>query len=152
MRGGTRTEEITPDAEVDVAPIGLLSVTLGKVRKRYTGKVANGFKPLEWMGDSRQRVRFFAKDARNEVGHELDNVQHGRDPRDWKPMPDIGPGVREIRVHAGGEHRVLYVAKFQRAVYVLHAFVKKRRRTSQAAIELARSRYQEVLKMENLQR
>ena len=63
-------------------------------------------------------------------------------------MPTVGPGVREIRIHADGEHRLLYVAKFERAVYVLHAFAKRTRRTSQAAIELARSRYREMLQRE----
>src|SRR5258708_7159363 len=100
------------------------------------------------MGDSRERVRFFGKEARNEGGHELDNVQHGRNPKDWKPMSIVGAGVKEIRVHVGGAHRVLYVAKFQRAVYVLHAFVKKSQRTSREAIELAQSRYREVLRIE----
>ena len=63
-------------------------------------------------------------------------------------MSTVGPGVRETRVHAEGEYRLLYVAKFERAVYVLHAFAKKTRRTSQAAIDLARSRYREALQRE----
>src|SRR5258708_5863656 len=97
------------------------------------------------MGDSRQRVKFFPRPAQREVGQNLRRVQEGRDPKDWKPMPTVGAGVKEIRVHAEGEHRLLYVAKFERTVYVLHAFAKKTRRTSQAAIDLARFRYREVL-------
>ena len=80
------------------------------------------------MGDSLERVRFFSKFARQQVGFELEMVQHGLEPSDWKPMRIVGPGVSEIRVHVGGEHRVLYVAKFQRAVYVLHAFIKRPKR------------------------
>jgi phage-related protein len=56
--------------------------------------------------------------------------------------------LKKIRVHMEGEYRVLYVAKFQSCVYVLHAFVKKRRKTSPAAIAVARSRYKEVLRRE----
>jgi phage-related protein len=100
------------------------------------------------MGDSRERLRFFPSLARREAGFELQAVQEGKDPSDWKPMPDIGAGVKEIRVHMEGEYRVLYVAKFQSCVYVLHAFVKKTRKTSQAAIALARTRYKEVLRRE----
>jgi len=64
-------------------------------------------------------------------------------------MPTVGPGVKEIRIHAEGEHRVLYVAKFASAIYVLHAFAKRSRKTSPAAIALAKSRYKEVLRKEN---
>lgn len=59
-------------------------------------------------------------------------------------MPAIGAGVMEIRVHAGGEYRVIYVAKYIRAIYVLHAFEKRSQRTRQGDIELARSRFRLV--------
>jgi phage-related protein len=100
------------------------------------------------MGDSRQRVRFFPRPAQREAGQNLRRVQESKDPKDWKPMREVGPGVKEIRVHAEGEYRLLYLAKFKRAVYVLHAFAKKTRRTSPAAIQLAKSRYGEVLRRE----
>jgi phage-related protein len=51
----------------------------------------------------------------------------------------------EIRVHADGEHRVFYVAKFDEAVYVLHAFAKKTRKTSPLDIELGKKRYRDLL-------
>ena len=111
-----------------------------------------GLKPIEWMGDSLERVRSFSKLVRQQVGFELEMVQHGMDAADWKPMRTIGPGVSEIRVHVEGEHRIVYVAKFQRAVYVLHAFTKKSQKTPRAAISLARTRYQEVLQMEGEKR
>jgi phage-related protein len=82
--------------------------------------------------------------ARQRAGFELWEVQQGREPCDWKPMPSIGSGANELRVHAGGERRVIYVAKFDEAVYVLHAFAKKTRRTPQREIELARSRFREL--------
>lgn len=104
------------------------------------------------MGDSLLRVRSFSKPVRQEVGFELEMVQHGFEPSDWKPMPIVGPGVSEIRVHVEGEYRVFYVAKFQQAVYVLHAFAKTTRKTPQAAIRLAQARYQEVLRTEVLRK
>ena len=73
-------------------------------------------------------------------GFQLWRVQCGLEPNDWKPMPRVGLGVQEIRVHTGGEHRVLYVAKFTEAVYVLHAFEKRTRRTPNDDLDLARQR------------
>jgi phage-related protein len=67
------------------------------------------------------------------------------EPFDWKPMAVVGPGVREIRVHTALEHRVLYVAKFAEAVYVLHAFEKRTRKTPQREVGLARQRFHELL-------
>lgn len=108
--------------------------------------------PVEWLRDSLDRVRSFSRPVRQQVGFELEMVQHGLEPSDWKPMPIVGPGVTEIRVHAEGEHRVFYVAKFQRAVYVLHAFIKRTRKTPPTAISLAKARYQEVLRREGLKK
>lgn len=67
------------------------------------------------------------------------------EPADWKPMSTIGPGVREIRVHTALEHRVCYIAKFAEAIYVLHAFEKRTRKTSQRDLDLARQRYQALV-------
>jgi phage-related protein len=107
--------------------------------------VRSDAKPVEWLGDSRDRLRRFPPAARREMGYELSLVQAGRLPTDWKPTPSVGSGVIEIRVHADGEYRVFYVAKFEDAVYVLHAFVKKTRKTSALDVELARRRYRELL-------
>jgi phage-related protein len=103
-------------------------------------------KRVVWIGDTRNRVRSFPDAARARTGFELWEVQQGKEPSDWKPMPSVGIGVTEIRVHAEGEYRVLYVAKFAEAVYVLHAFGKKSRKTAPVDIELARARYRTMLK------
>lgn len=71
---------------------------------------------------------------------------------DWKTMPAIGPGVREMRIHTVLEHRVLYVAKFEEAVYVLHAFEKRARKTAQHDVEVARQRYRAVIRQRHLRR
>jgi len=76
----------------------------------------------------------------------LDKVQRDEEPNDWKPMPSIGAGVRELRIRdAAGAFRVAYVAKFEQAVYVLHCFQKKTQQTSQQDIALASQRYRELL-------
>jgi phage-related protein len=61
-----------------------------------------------------------------EAGYQIDQVQRGRDPDDWRPMSTVGPGVREIRVRAAaGAFRVIYTAKLVDAVHVLHCFQKE---------------------------
>lgn len=97
------------------------------------------------MGSSANDVRAFPKDARQRAGYELYQVQCGLEPSDRKVMAAIGPGVREIRVHTKVEHRVIYIAKFAEAVYVLHAFEKRTGRTRPADVDLARRRLAAVL-------
>lgn len=104
-------------------------------------------KPIEFCGDSLDCLREFPKDARREAGFQLDRVQRGLEPFDWKPMPAVGAGVREVRVRDdSGAFRVLYVAKFSDAVYVLHCFQKKTQTTSRRDLGLAEQRYRELLK------
>jgi len=103
-------------------------------------------KPLAWLGDSKDRLRQFPDETRGRTGFELWEVQQGKEPSDWKPMPSIGIGVNEIRIREGGAFRLIYVVKFSEAVYVLHAFQKKARKTAKTDIELARTRYRAMLK------
>ena len=103
-------------------------------------------KPVVWLGDSLARVRSFAPEARRRAGQELRRIQAGRLPIDWKSMPGIGLGVNELRVRAGGAYRVIYLAKFAEAVYVLHVFEKKSRKTARLDVELARQRYRALLR------
>ena len=103
-------------------------------------------KRVDWLGDSLQRVRDFSEDARHEAGYQLERVQAGKDPADWKPMPSVGLGVNEIRVRLKGAYRLVYVAKVAEAIYVLHAFEKKTRKTAIPDIELARSRFRELIR------
>jgi len=103
-------------------------------------------KLLVWVGRTLEFLRRLPASARRDAGHQLHLVQLGVEPSDWKPMTSVGPGVIEIRVHAEGEYRVLYVAKFSEAVYVLHAFEKRTRQTRQGDVELARRNFAEVLR------
>ena len=101
-------------------------------------------KPLKFVGPSLDDLREFPAEARRAAGLELGFVQRGLDPSDWKPMNEVGAGVREIRIHVLGEWRVLYVAKFAEAIYVLHAFQKKTQKSRREDIELARKRYHQI--------
>lgn len=102
-------------------------------------------KPLIWLGTSRRDLRAFPANARRVAGFQLRRVQQGLEPNDWKPMPSIGPGVQEIRVHTNLEHRVSYIAKFSEGIYVLHAFEKRTRKTARAHVALARERLRALL-------
>lgn len=99
-------------------------------------------KPIEFLGDSLDRLREFSDDVKRDVGYQLDRVQHGMQPDDFKPMPTIGKGVEEIRVRDdSGAYRVIFTARLADAVYVLHAFQKKTQATSKRDIELAKQRF-----------
>jgi phage-related protein len=99
-------------------------------------------KATRFLGTARRDLAAFPELARRQAGYELFMVQVGREPADFKPLPIVGSGACEIRIRdAAGAFRVVYVAKFEEAVYVLHAFQKKTRKTSQADIELAMQRY-----------
>ncbi len=103
-------------------------------------------KLVKWIGDSREQIRDFPDGPRHEAGYQLERVQVGKDPKDWKPMPSVGIGVNEIRVRDdSGAFRVIYLAKFKEAVYVLHAFQKKARKTAKADIDLARRRFRALI-------
>lgn len=92
-------------------------------------------------------LKDFPLPARREAGYQIDQVQHGLEPDDWKPMPTIGQGVREIRIRDNaGAFRIVYLAKFAEAVYVLHCFQKKTQKTSQTDLNLAEGRYRELMK------
>jgi len=93
-------------------------------------------KPVEFRGSALDDLRAFPEAARREAGYQLDQIQHGREPDDWKPMNTVGRGVREIRIRdAAGAFRVLYVAKFDDAVYLLHCFQKKTQKNEQSGSE-----------------
>jgi len=103
-------------------------------------------KQLIWMGNSKKALLKFPPDAQHDAGWQLENVQYGGKASDFKPMSSIGQGVEEIRIWvASGTYRVIYIARFAEAVYVLHAFQKKTQQTSPKDVALARSRFEELL-------
>jgi phage-related protein len=104
-------------------------------------------KPVEFLGSSLRDLRNFPMPARQEAGYQIDRVQNGLMPADWKPLPTIGTGVKEIRIHeADGAFRVIYLAKLAGAVYVLHYFQKKTQKTSDSDIDIAVKRYRDLIR------
>ena len=103
-------------------------------------------KKIVFLGDSLEALKSFPLSAKREAGYQLDKVQHGFEPNDWKPMSSIGNGVSEIRVRdSSGIFRVMYVAKLESTVYVLHAFNKKTQKTSKKDIELTKKRLKTIV-------
>jgi phage-related protein len=103
-------------------------------------------KPVRFLGCARQDLAAFPESARRAAGYELFMVQAGRNPRDFKPLPSVGPGAVELRVRdeRGASFRVICVDKLEAAVYVLHAFQKKTRKTRQTDLDLAAARYEMI--------
>ncbi len=100
---------------------------------------------LRFIETAKDDLSAFPRGAKTRAGYELFMVQLGREPDDWKPMSTVGPGTCEIRVRdKAGAFRVVFVARFRNAVYVLHAFQKKSQKTARRDIELARQRYRDA--------
>ena len=98
------------------------------------------------MGRVYDDLLAFPKDARKEAGFQLGKVQTGLEPADWKPFDDVGAGTREIRIRdASGIYRVMCLAKFEEAIYVLHCFRKKTQATSKKDRAIAAARYRAVV-------
>ena len=104
-------------------------------------------KSVRFLGNSLKALRDFPEDARQDAGYQIDKVQRGEQPDDFKPMPGIGKGVEEIRIwDESGTYRVVYTARLADAVIVLHAFQKKTQTTSKRDIDLAKERLTEFMK------
>ena len=109
-------------------------------------------KPLVWVGSALDDLRAFPAKARRRAGHELDLVQQGIEPTDFKPMPEVGAGAFELRIRAEGAFRVFYVAKFVEAIYALHAFQKTMRKTARLDIAVGAKRYRDLLRRRHSRR
>jgi phage-related protein len=103
-------------------------------------------KTVVFEGDSLEVIRAFPDSARQRAGYEIDRIQNGLEPLNWKPFPSIGAGVREIRIQVGMQYRVIYVAKYGGVVHVLHAFQKKTQKTLKSDSEIAWRRMRQVIR------
>ena len=102
-------------------------------------------KEIRWVGSAYSDLLAFPDEPRRTAGFQLGKIQVGLDPDDWKPFDDVGAGTKEIRIReASGIYRVMYVAKFEEAVYVLHCFQKKTQATSKQDKHIAEVRYRAV--------
>ncbi|MEO5677808.1 MAG: type II toxin-antitoxin system RelE/ParE family toxin [Usitatibacter sp.] len=103
-------------------------------------------KPIDWRGSSLDDLREFPEVARKDAGYQLRKLQRGELPDDWRPFAEVGPGTSEIRIDCpDGWFRVMYVAKFEEAIYVLHCFQKSSRQTARTDVEIARARYRAIV-------
>lgn len=106
-------------------------------------------KPIYWVGTSYNDLLEFPATIRQDAGYQLHRVQNGLDPENWKPFQNIGAGVREIRISDDGNtFRVMYVTKFADKIYVLHSFQKKTQKTSPKDINIAKTRYNAIVREE----
>lgn len=103
-------------------------------------------KGINFIGRSLDALKSFPNKAKQQAGYQLDKVQRGQEPTDWKPMSSIGLGVREIRISEEGQYRVIYIVKIKDTVQVLHAFRKKTQKTSKTDIDKAKRNFKEVMK------
>ena len=104
-------------------------------------------KELRWIGSSYEDLLDFPDDARRTAGFQLGKVQAGLEPDDWKSFDDVGAGTKEIRIKdRSGAFRVMYVAKFEEAIYVLHCFQKKTQSTSKHDKEIVEARYRALIR------
>ena len=101
-------------------------------------------KELRFIGRCLEDLTDFPLEARRAAVFELWQIQRGLMPTDFKPMLNIGPGAYELRIHILGEWRVIYVAKYEDVVYVLHAFQKRTQKTRKEDIELAAQRFKRI--------
>jgi len=106
-------------------------------------------KPVVFQGDSLDSICAFPDNAKRRAGYELDRVQHGLNPTDWKSMPSVGAGIREIRIKTGLQFRVIYIVRLSDGIHVLHAFQKKTQKTSKRDIDLAKKRLQSLIRSQN---
>lgn len=126
------------------------------MREKRKTPIAKGFdkpapadkpkkKDTKWVVDSlREEVKDWPADVREEMGGQLNKVEYGGQPDDFKPMQTIGMGVNEIRVtdEDNNKYRLIYIAKFEEAIYVLHVITKKKtQKTPQRDIEIATKRF-----------
>jgi phage-related protein len=104
-------------------------------------------KEIRWIGSAYVDILNFPLESRREAGFQLGKVQAGLDPDDWKPFGKVGSGTREIRIRdATGIYRVMYVAKFEEAIYVLHCFQKKSEATTKRDKDIVEARYRAVVR------
>jgi phage-related protein len=120
----------------------------GQLLRRYIqSSIFRTMKSIRFLGNSLESLREFPDDARQDAGYQLDQIQRGMQPTDFKPMPSVGKGVEEPRVRdESGAFRVIYIARLPQAVFVLHAFRKKTRTTARKDIEIARERHADLMR------
>jgi phage-related protein len=79
-----------------------------------------------WVGSSKDDISALPGPVKSSFGHRLRQVQDGETPLEMKPLTQFGTGVFELRERFDkNAYRLVYVVSLKRAIYVLHAFIKK---------------------------
>lgn len=103
-------------------------------------------KEIRWVGTAYEDLLAFPEGARKEAGFQLGKLQAGLEPSDWKPFGSAGVGVKEIRIKdITGIYRIMYVVKFEEAIYILHCFQKTSQATSQKDKAITSARYRAII-------
>lgn len=138
-------QEIEPVVFISTSVFG--NFVHGNFAKHIQTDILRSMKPVRFLGDSLKCLRDFPEDARHDAGYQLDKVQRGGQPDDFKPMPSIGNGVEEIRLwDDSGTYRVIYTSRLADAVFVLHAFQKKTQATAKRDIDIAKERFAQLMR------
>ncbi len=104
-------------------------------------------KAIVWIGSSKKDLQHvFSESALKEAGYQIDRIQMGVDPKNWKPMLSVVPEVRERWIHAESDYRVRYIAGFGEALFILHSLAKKTQKTPERDLDLVRERFELVVK------
>ena len=122
-----------------------------KLLHRLISHYPKGFilKKVIFLGSSYRDICDFPANAKREAGLQIYYVQSGVTPDDWKPMTTVGLGVKEIRVHSNNEYRIIYTAKYKDIVYILHAFIKKSKKTPKSEITIASRNFNKIKRINN---
>jgi phage-related protein len=109
-------------------------------------------KPLVWIGSSKDDLSVLPKPVKASFGHRLRQLQEGKTPFDSKPLPQFGTGVCELREQfERNAYRLMLVVNLTKAIYVLHAFMKKSKSgigLPKPDADLIRGRLQRALMLE----
>ncbi len=106
-------------------------------------------KSVIWVGDSKEVIRNFPKNIREDFGFALWQLQQGNIPVSSRPMPSIGRAVFELKSQdKSGWYRAIYMTKVKDKVFILHCFMKKSGKTAKNDLELAKQRYKAVITQE----
>lgn len=121
-------------------------------RLAYSHAVLDNLVPVravEWLGDSRERLRQFPKAVRTDVGFALYRAQIGAKAPNAKPLAGFGGGVLEVvSDHRGDTFRAVYTVRVAGTIYVLHVFQKKSTHgiaTPKREMDLVKRRLREAL-------
>ena len=106
-------------------------------------------KSVIWVGDSKEVIRDFPKDVREDFGFGLWQLQQGSIPPCSRPMLSIGQAVFELKTKdKSGWYRAIYMTKVKDKIFILHCFMKKSSKTARNDLELAKQRYKAVIAQE----